>query len=74
MIRLLVIVIVIALMLAAVRQLMRPRSQKQSAAPKRLVKCAHCGVYVTEDLAVKDGEDCFCSEQHRRDFMRRGSA
>jgi ribosomal protein L32 len=74
MIRLLIIIIVVGLLLAAARQLMRTRSRKQAEVAKRLVKCANCGVYVTEDTAVRDGERFYCSEKHRRDSMRGGDS
>jgi len=70
MIRLLIIIIVIGLLLAAARQLMRTRSRKRVEVAKQLVKCANCGVYVTEDTAVRDGKRFYCTEEHRRDSMR----
>lgn len=36
------------------------------APPAHMVRCAHCGLHVPEDEAVKaDGRD-YCSEEHAR--------
>jgi uncharacterized protein len=70
MIRLLVIIIVIGMLLGIARRLMRTRSRKQVEVAKQLVKCANCGVYVTKESAIIDGDRYYCTEKHRRDSMR----
>ena len=67
MIRLLFLLLLIALAVAAVRRLLLPPTDRRgSPSTQRLVQCAHCGVYVTEDSAVRDGGRSYCSEQHRQ--------
>jgi uncharacterized protein len=67
MIRLLIILIVIGLAAAAVRRLTRPEIRNQTGAPEKLLRCAHCGMYVTEESSVREGDRVYCSEQHRRE-------
>lgn len=31
----------------------------------RMLACAHCGTYVPEQDAVRDGEEIFCCSAHR---------
>ena len=42
-----------------------PRPQARKQINTRMVKCAHCGVYVPEDTAVKLPDKIYCSEEHR---------
>ncbi|MBE0614649.1 MAG: hypothetical protein IH604_13350 [Burkholderiales bacterium] len=37
-----------------------------AAAPERMVNCEHCGVYLPQSEAVRDGERFFCNDEHRR--------
>lgn len=67
MIRLLLLIAVIGLAAAAVRRLGRAKVRKRGRPVKRLVKCARCGLYITEDTAIMDGDRPFCCEQHRRE-------
>ena len=30
------------------------------------VRCARCGLYLPRDEALRDGDDYYCSEAHRR--------
>jgi uncharacterized protein len=67
--RTLVILIAVALVVMAVRGLLRSsrpagRGGKQSA---RVVQCAHCGVYVPEQEALASGGHFYCSDAHRKD-------
>ena len=66
MIRLLLLIAVVGLAAAAVRRLGRAKVRNGGRPAKRLVKCARCGLYITEDTAIMDGERPFCCEQHRR--------
>ncbi len=42
------------------------RSPHHRAAAQPLVPCAHCGVYVPVDEAVREGELSYCCDEHRR--------
>jgi uncharacterized protein len=45
----------------------RHRTANGSAgAPVKMLACAHCGVFVPEPNAVRDGARWYCSEAHRR--------
>jgi len=35
-------------------------------APEQMVNCEHCGLYLPQDEAVRDGSRFFCCEEHRR--------
>jgi uncharacterized protein len=70
--RTLVILIAIALVVIAVRSLLRSsrpagRREQQTA---RMVKCAHCGVYVPEHEALASGGRFYCCEAHRKENTR----
>jgi uncharacterized protein len=32
----------------------------------RMVACRHCGLYLPQQDAVRDGDDFYCSDAHRR--------
>lgn len=36
-----------------------------------MVRCKACEVHVPAALAVRDGDEAFCSEEHRRDYLTR---
>jgi len=67
--RTLVILIAVALIVIAVRGLLRSsrpagRRGQQSA---RMVQCAHCGVYIPEHEALASGDRFYCSAAHLKD-------
>lgn len=70
MIRLLLILVVIGFAVAAVRRLSRPEQRRRAGAPEKLVRCARCGMYITEESSVREGERRYCSEQHRKESTR----
>ncbi len=67
--RTLVILIAVALVVIAVRGLLRAsrpagrRGQKTA----RMVQCAHCGVYIPEHEALASGDRFYCSGDHLKD-------
>jgi uncharacterized protein len=70
--RTLVILIAVALVVMAVRGLLRSsrpagRGGQKSA---RMVQCAHCGMYVPEHEALASGGRFYCSDAHRKDDAR----
>ena len=36
------------------------------AAPEQMVNCAHCGLYLPQGEAIREGNRFFCSAEHRR--------
>ena len=34
--------------------------------PERMVRCAHCGVHLPENDALRAGGEYFCNDSHRR--------
>lgn len=49
-------------------------SGQRLPAKERVVRCAHCGLYVPEGEALVLGPHHFCSEEHRLEGPRGGSA
>jgi uncharacterized protein len=39
------------------------RAARQS---ERMVRCAHCGIYLPESESIADGAACYCCAEHRR--------
>lgn len=59
----------------AIRQANRLRAEQQANEPTETlalesVRCAHCGVFVTEDQAVRRDEHDFCSWEHAETWHR----
>lgn len=67
--RTLVILIAIALVVIAVRGLLRSSrpAGRRGQQPARVVQCAHCGVYIPEHEALASGGRFYCSDAHRKD-------
>lgn len=64
----LIIALIIGLFFA-VRQANRLRDERRASEPTQAhalesVRCAHCGVFVTEDKAVRRDDHDFCSWEH----------
>jgi uncharacterized protein len=36
------------------------------AAPEKMVNCGHCGLYLPQSEAVREGERYYCCAEHRR--------
>ena len=36
------------------------------AAPEQMVHCEHCGIYLPQSEAIREGERFFCCAEHRR--------
>lgn len=65
--RLLIIVIAVALLVLIVKRLMhqRPAAKPPQTASGNMVRCAHCGLYLPKEDALQQGQDNFCSADHR---------
>lgn len=42
----------------------RSRRTRPTAAGERMVRCAHCGVYLPESEALREDDAYFCSRRH----------
>lgn len=64
---LILLILVVAAILLVRRLSRRPPSGPQgpTAPAGNMVRCAHCGLYLPEDDAVRDGERFYCSPEHR---------
>jgi uncharacterized protein len=66
--RLIIILIGLWLVLTIIKRALashrKPPSDKPAVA--KMVVCAHCGVHIPESEAIRDGDRCYCSEEHRR--------
>ncbi len=66
--RLLLLVVAIVAIVLIVRFMLR---QRHAARPKivaagNMVRCARCGLHVPAASALQDGQDWYCSPEHRR--------
>ena len=60
-----VLLALVAVVLILRRLYRRPPASRPLAAPGQMVRCAHCGLYLPRDEALRaDGQD-FCSAEHR---------
>lgn len=37
-----------------------------AAEPEQMVNCSHCGVYLPQSDAIREGDRYYCSSEHRR--------
>jgi uncharacterized protein len=37
-----------------------------ATAPEQMVNCAHCGLYLPQSEAIREGDKFFCCKEHRR--------
>lgn len=68
-IRLVILIILLALLYRFWRQWRAGRAARQSKPPVdqgKMIACKHCGLYLPERDALRDGDDFYCSEAHRR--------
>lgn len=68
MLRFVVLVAAVWVAFLIIRQLLRSGSARPNAPrlpDKRMVRCAHCGLHVPEDEALRQQQHYFCSEKHR---------
>ena len=72
MLRLILLLFVITLVFGAMwRMLGGPRQAGGKALRHaRMVRCAHCDLYLPEEEALRAGEEYYCGEEHRRSGPR----
>jgi uncharacterized protein len=76
MLRLIVLLVITALVFGGIlRMLARVRRDggRIHAAPARMVRCAHCDLYLPQEEALRQGEDYYCGEEHRLRGPRTGN-
>lgn len=69
-IRLIVIGLIIWLLYRAFQRMLSKPDTGQKSSPEektshRMVKCAHCGIHIPQDEALKRDEHDYCSPEHR---------
>lgn len=66
--RTLLIVVAIFVALIIIKRLLtgRPHTPPAQAQAPKLVQCAHCGVHVDEQLALRTGDHYYCSPDHQQ--------
>ena len=47
----------------------RERKEQERSSRGRIVRCKQCDVHLPEQDAVREGDDCFCSQAHRQAWL-----
>jgi len=63
---LLILVIVAAWWLAKGFRRKDAAGNASEAAPEQMVNCSHCGLYLPQSEAIREGDRFFCCAEHRR--------
>ncbi len=63
---LLILVIAVAWWLAKGFRRRDGAADAREAAPEQMVNCAHCGLYLPQGEAIREGNRFFCCAEHRR--------
>ena len=63
---LLILVIVVAWWLAKGFRRKNAAKDAPEAAPEQMVNCGHCGLYLPQSEAIREGKRFFCCAEHRR--------
>ena len=63
---LLILVIVAAWWLAKGFRRKDAAGNASEAAPEQMVNCGHCGLYLPQSEAIREGDRFFCCAEHRR--------
>jgi uncharacterized protein len=63
---LLILVIVAAWWLAKGFRRKDADTGASETAPEQMVNCGHCGLYLPQSEAIRDGNRFFCCAEHRR--------
>jgi len=70
--------LVIVLVWWAFKRSHKPESQasttQSSAAPQDMARCAHCGIHLPRDEAVRGEKGLYCSTEHRSAAQDRNPA
>lgn len=70
-IRLIILIALVSLLIFAYRKLTgsnQPAKEEESL-PNTMRKCEHCGVHLPEAEACRQGDQFFCSEEHRQAYL-----
>jgi uncharacterized protein len=64
--RILILIAIGLLLYVVISNLLRKIRQEESPQlnAEKMVKCAHCGLHILENEAIKSGQQYFCSQQH----------
>ncbi len=70
--RILLLIAIGLLLYVIISHLVRKSRLEKLSAPdtnsQKMVKCSHCGIHVSEQEALKQGDNYFCSQQHLEEF------
>lgn len=70
-VRLIIFVALVSLLIVAYRKLTAPKQANTSDTdPASMRKCAQCGIHLPESEACNEGEKFFCSDEHRKAFLK----
>jgi uncharacterized protein len=66
--RIIIILIGLWLVLTIVKRALASRQKPPADKPSvaHMVVCAHCGVHVPESEAIRNGNQRYCSDEHRK--------
>ena len=71
--RIIIVLIGLWLVLQIIKRALAARQKPSPDQPSlaKMVACAQCGVYVPETEAIRDGDNLFCCEEHRKAAVKR---
>lgn len=76
--RILIILLAVALFIWSMRMLFAPPPQAGTHSRRRgsrrletMVACRHCQLHVPVSEAIEDGDEFFCSQQHRLEWQQK---
>jgi len=71
MIRIVLVLLLVFFIAGLARKLLaRTAASDDDGTGEKLVKCGHCGVYITESTALAEDGRYYCSEEHRQRSLR----
>ncbi len=71
MFRLLLLIAAIVVLVLLVKRILAASKDTRDQSPRikqgeDMVRCAHCGLHVPANEAIRSGDRTYCSEEHRR--------
>ena len=56
---------IVIILIRNARAKKRTLDQRPGKQVENMVECAHCGIHLPENEAIRDGDTFYCCEQHR---------
>jgi uncharacterized protein len=71
MFRLFLLIAAIVVLVLLVKRILAASKDNRDSSPRikqgeDMVRCAHCGLHVPANEAIRSGDRAYCSEEHRR--------